>query len=128
DSVTVIDSGVWTWSHIDHFHYYEAPSRVVGEIKGAGRATVITGTTGIGIRFEDEAVLVDTPALADGEIVEEFRIPAEPAGGFVVPLSEGAAVAEANGIGAVSAMRIVDQDGAPGEEIPCAGASGTITT
>src|SRR5690606_25779456 len=39
DSVTVIDSGVWTCSHIDHFHYYEAPSRVVGEIKGAGRAT-----------------------------------------------------------------------------------------
>jgi len=68
-SVTVIDSGVWSWSHIDHFHYYEAPSRVIGDIEGSGLATVVIGETGTGIRFDDEAVLIETPSLADGELV-----------------------------------------------------------
>ena len=125
-SVTVIDSGVWTWSHIDHFHYYEAPSRVIGEVEGAGVATVTTGETGTGIRFEDEAVLLDTPALADGEIVEQFRIPVSSTEGLLVPLDEGAVLTEP-GEGA-GELRIVAADGAPGKSTACAAATGTITT
>lgn len=127
-SVTIIDSGVWTWSHIDHFHYYEAPSRVIGEVEGAGLATVVTGETGIGIRFDDEAVLVETASLADGEIVEQFRVPVDAPTGFVVPLAEGAVMTEADSSGAVSALRIVGEDGAAGDAIACVNASGTITT
>lgn len=127
-SVTVIDSGVWTWSHIDHFHYYEAPSELIGEIDGRGVATVVTGETGTGILFDDEAVLIDTPALADGEIVERFRIPVEPHVGLVVPLTTGAVLTEPDADGIANSLRVVSADGTAGEAIPCADASGTITT
>lgn len=127
-SVTVIDSGVWTRSHGDHFHYYEAPARVLGDIDGQGRAAVVAGARGIGIRFDDEAVLVDATALGEGEIVESFRIDIEPHAGFVVPLAEGAAVTEPDENGAVRSLRAIDADGIPQESVPCEGASGTITT
>ncbi|MDQ0642851.1 hypothetical protein [Microbacterium murale] len=127
-SVTVVDSGVWTWSHIDHFHYYEAPSRVIGEIEGSGLATVVTGDVGTGIQFDDEAVLIDTLALADGEIVEEFRLPVEPHAGLIVPLAEGAVITEPDADGAPQTLRVVDAEGAPGESIACSNAAGTITT
>jgi hypothetical protein len=127
-SVTVIDSGVWTWSHIDHFHYYEAPSRVIGEIEGSGLATVVPGEVGTGIMFDDEAVLVDTPSLADGEIVEEFRIPVEQHAGLVVPLAEGAIVTETDAEGIAQTLRVIDANGEAGPSLPCANAAGTITT
>ena len=127
-SVTVIDSGVWTWSHIDHFHYYEAPSRVIGEVDGGGVARVVTGETGTGILFDDEAVLLDTPALADGELVEQFRVPVEPHAGLVVPLSEGAVVTEPDSDGMAQTLRVLDENGEAGQSIPCAQAAGTITT
>ncbi|MFB7249996.1 hypothetical protein [Microbacterium sp. NPDC056234] len=126
-SVTVIDSGVWTWSHIDHFHYYEAPARVVGEIEGQGTPTVVTGDVGIGVRFADEAVLLDAPALADGQIDEAFRIPADDGDGLVVPLKSGAVMTDAEG-GASVALSVVAADGTVGAGIPCESASGTITT
>lgn len=126
-SVTVIDSGVWTWSHIDHFHYYEAPSRVIGEIEGAGLATVVTGETGTGIRFDDEAVLIETASLADGEIVEQFRVPVDSPGGFIVPLAEGAVMTESDA-GTVSGLRIIGEDGTPGDAVPCVNAAGAIST
>ena len=126
-SVTVIDSGVWTWSHIDHFHYYEAPARVLGEITGQGVPSVVTGDVGIGIRFADEAVLLDAPALADGRIEEAFRIPAD-GDGLVVPLKSGAVMADADGSASPS-LRVVAADGSTvGDGIPCESASGTITT
>ncbi|MGF6822168.1 hypothetical protein M2317_001072 [Microbacterium sp. ZKA21] len=126
-SVTVIDSGVWTWSHIDHFHYYEAPAQVLGEVTGQGVASVATGDVGIGIRFDDEAVLLDAPALADGQLEEAFRIPAA-RGGLVVPLTSGAVMTDAGG-GASPSLRVVAADGSTvGDGIPCENASGTITT
>lgn len=127
-SVTVIDSGVWTWSHIDHFHYYEAPSLVLGEIEGSGIPSVTTGETGTGIRFDDEAVLISTRALADGEIVEEFRIPVESHAGLVVPLTSGAVMTEPDADGSAQTLRIVASDGRAGDTIPCADAAGSITT
>ncbi|MGO2684415.1 MAG: hypothetical protein ACTIAA_09340 [Microbacterium sp.] len=127
-SVTVIDSGVWTWSHIDHFHYYEAPAKVVGEITGPGSAAVVPGEVGVGLLFDDEAVLIDTAALAEGEIVESFRVPVDAHDGLVVPLKQGAAITEPDGSGAVQALRVFAEDGTAGESIPCAAAAGTITT
>lgn len=127
-SVTIVDSGVWSWNHVDHFHYYEAPSRVVGDVEGAGTPTVVTGEAGTGILFEDEAVLLDTAALADGDIVETFRIPVEPHDGLVVPLDSGAAVSEPDDAGDVRQLRLIAVDGTAGDAIPCADAAGSITT
>ena len=127
-SVTVIDSGVWTWSHIDHFHYYEAPAKELGEISGQGTPTVVTGEVGIGVHFDDEAVLLDAPALAEGHLEESFRIPAD-GPGLVVPMATGAVMTarDADG-GATGALRVVAADGTRGDSIPCGSAAGTITT
>lgn len=123
-SVSIVDSGVWTWSHVDHFHYYEAPSRMVGELTGPGVATVVPGDRGVGVLFEGEAVLLDTQALADGDIEELFRADVEPHAGFVVPLADGAFVTEPDGDG----LRTVSADGVEGDRVECAEAAGTITT
>ena len=127
-AVTVVDSGVWTWSHGDHFHYYETESRVLGTVEGRGVPTVVPGVNGTGIMFHAEAVLLDTLALADGEIAEEFRVPVEPHAGFVVPLDEGAVITEPDANGAPQSLRVLASDGTEGERIDCADATGTITT
>lgn len=127
-SVTVIDSGVWTRSHGDHFHYYQAEERVIGEVTGRGIATVTPGESGIGILFDGEAVLLDTLAVADGELTEQFRIAVEPHEGVVVPLDAGAVVTEPDAAGVAQSVRVLGQDGTAGERIDCAQAAGSITT
>ncbi len=70
--VSIVDSGVWTWDHVDHFHYYRAAARVLGDVEGGGVAAVTTSnsstTGGTGLFFPDsgEAVLLDTEALSAG--------------------------------------------------------------
>lgn len=125
-SVTVIDSGVWSWSHGDHFHYYEAPANVIGEIEGEGIATVIVNENGVGVRFEDEAVLLEQKALADGRIVEQFRVNASGPQGFVVPLSKGAVLADTTA--RESTLRIVTSEGDEHAQLECVDARGTIAT
>lgn len=127
--VSVVDSGVWTWDHVDHFHYYRAEAKVLGEVLGSGVATVSTSnsstTGGTGLFFPDsgEAVLLDTEALSKGEIVETFRIAAAPGNGLVVPAGSFAAVAAADEVTLHAA------DGAPlGEPVACVEPAGTITT
>ncbi|WP_309128197.1 hypothetical protein [Microbacterium sp.] len=127
-AVTVIDSGVWTWSHIDHFHYYEAPSRVIGDVKGRGVATVVPGETGTGILFDDVAVLLDSPALADGDIVERFRVDVDEHDGLVVPLAAGALVTAPDADGVPQEVRVMTAAGEESGRLPCARAAGTITT
>ncbi|MEI7055053.1 ABC transporter [Nocardioides sp. CCNWLW239] len=132
--VEVVDSGVWTWDHGDHFHYYRGEPTLLGAIDGEGEARVATGplstagSTGIFFRDSGEAVLLDNEALADGEARELFRLDAEPHDGLVAPFADGALVTVADG-GEVTALSYRDADGdAVGEQIPCVEASGTITT
>ncbi|MEV8273539.1 ABC transporter [Microbacterium sp. NPDC077184] len=127
--VSIVDSGVWTWDHEDHFHYYRAASRVVGDIEGAGIATIATTTSsttgGTGLFFPEsgEAVLLDTEALSNGEIVERFRIAGEPGEGIVLPVGSFAAVA------AGDRVTVHDADGAEvGVTEDCLAPRGTITT
>lgn len=134
DGVEVVDSGMWTWDHGDHFHYYRGEPRVLGTVEGEGRAAVATGplstagSTGVFFQGSGEAVLLDNEALADGEVRELFRLEAEPHEGLVAPFGDGALVTVADG-GAVSGLRYHDADGDAGDDqIPCAEASGTITT
>lgn len=128
-SVTVVDSGAWTWSHGDHFHYYVGPARVLGEIDGPGTPTVVPGERGIGIHFGGgEAVLVKTAPLADGAIDELFRVRTDDGEGRVVPLAYGAWVTEQDRNGDVVRLREVDEDGIGGEATRCRGAAASIAT
>ncbi|WP_277499417.1 ABC transporter [Nocardioides sp. ChNu-99] len=132
--VEVVDSGVWTWDHVDHFHYYRADPALLGTVEGDGDATVATTnlstTGGTGLFFPDsgEAVLLDTEALSEGEISEQFRVEVDPHAGLVVPVGSFALVTEAtDGVAASVVAR--GADGEPtGLEEPCVRASGTITT
>lgn len=134
DGVEIVDSGVWTWDHVDHFHYYRAEPALLGAVDGEGDATVATtnlsttGGTGISFAGSGDAVLLDTQALSKGEISELFRIEREPHDGLVVPVGSFALVTEAtDGIG--TSVRGYTADGEEtGLDEPCIAPAGTITT
>ncbi|MBD8206517.1 ABC transporter [Microbacterium sp. CFBP 8790] len=127
--VSIVDSGVWTWDHVDHFHYYRADARLLGDVEGEGTAVVATsnssttGGTGLFFPGSGEAVLLDTEALSRGEVVERFRLSTSPGAGLVVPAGSLAAVA------ADDEVTLHDADGAEvGEPAACIQPAGTITT
>ncbi len=137
--VDVIDSGAWTWDHVDHFHYYRAAAGAPGSIAGDGIATVATGMLatagGTGLFFPEsgEAVLLDNAALASGEIVETLRLDVGPHRGIIAPLGTGAVVStpdEPRGSAETPAasLRAVDAEGTDLATIDCPAAAGTITT
>jgi len=130
DGVEIVDSGVWTWDHVDHFHYYRAAPRLLGTVEGEGEAVIATtnlstsGGTGLFFPESGEAVLLDTEALSTGEIRESFRLDAGPGAGMVVPVGSFALVTE--GSGAVAGYTA---DGEPtGLVEDCPQPAGTITT
>lgn len=129
EGVSIVDSGVWTWDHVDHFHYYRAEARVLGDVEGRGTATVATsnssttGGTGLFFPTSGEAVLLDTEALSKGELVERFRLEMTAGAGLVVPVGSFAAVASAGEVSLHGA------DGAEtGTPTPCVDPAGTVTT
>lgn len=132
--VEVVDSGRWTWDHVDHFHHYRAEPRLLGAVPGEGEAAVATtnlstsGGTGVFFAGSGEAVLLDTEALSRGEISERFRLRTTPHAGLVVPVGSYALVTQAeDGVAASVVGRTAD--GSPtGLEERCVAASGTITT
>ncbi|BAJ75344.1 hypothetical protein MTES_2380 [Microbacterium testaceum StLB037] len=127
--VSIVDSGVWTWDHVDHFHYYRAEPKLLGDVRGGGVATVATSTSsttgGTGVFFPDsgEAVLLDTEALSKGAVVESFRLRVTPGPGLVAPAGSFAAIAAADEVTLHAA------DGAAmGDPVACTEPAGTITT
>lgn len=132
--VDVIDSGAWTWDHVDHFHYYRAAPAAPGSIAGEGVATIATGMLstagGTGVFFPEsgEAVLLDNGALSKGEISETLRLEVTPHDGLIAPLGEGALLTDANRDGDIERLRAVDAEGTESDSIACVDASGTITT
>ena len=135
--IAVVDSGRWTWDHVDHFHYYRAAPALLGTVEGEGRASVATTnlstTGGTGLSFADsgDAVLLDTQALSKGEITELFRLPREPHDGLVVPVGAFALVTEttddSHGQGATVIGYTADGE-KTGLDEPCLNPSDTITT
>ncbi|WP_102192961.1 ABC transporter [Microbacterium aurantiacum] len=130
----IVDSGVWTWDHIDHFHYYRAAPRLLGSVAGDGPAHVATsnlstsGGTGISFAGSGDAVLLDTEALSKGEITEQFRIEREPHDGLVVPVGSFALVTEAVDGVAATVVGYSTDGTETGLEEPCADPAGTVTT
>ena len=127
--IEVVDSGAWTWDHVDHFHYYRAAPAILGTVRGDGPAVVATGplatagSTGIFFEGSGEAVLLDNEALSKGRIEESFRLRTGAARGIVAPWGEGAVIA-VDGV-----LRYHDGAGTPsGAEAACADPAGSITT
>ncbi|HWI30430.1 MAG TPA: ABC transporter [Microbacterium sp.] len=132
--IEIVDSGAWTWDHGDHSHYYRSDPRLLGPLEGDGPAVVATtnlsSTGGTGVFFADsgDAVLLDTEALSEGELVERFRLHTSPHNGMVVPIGSFALVTRAEN-GATASVAAYTSDGEPtGLEEPCVDAAGTIAT
>lgn len=131
--IEIVDSGVWTWDHVDHFHYYRAEPRLLGTVEGDGEPAVATSNLstsgGTGLYFPDsgDAVLLDTEALSRGEIAESFRLQNPPGDGMVVPVGTFALVTD--GVGESRTVAGYTADGRrTGLVEPCPDAAGTITT
>lgn len=132
--VDILDSGVWTWDHVDHFHYYRGEAGKLGKVDGEGTAAIATGmlstagTTGLFFPTSGEAVLVDNTALSDGTISETLRIKTEPHAGLIAPLGEGAVVTDPDSAGNAARLRALDANGKEVASTDCPAAEGTITT
>ncbi|ALE91240.1 ABC transporter [Arthrobacter alpinus] len=134
NGVQIIDSGVWTWNHGDHSHYYRAEPTMVGTVSGEGAATVATGllstagTTGLFFPSSGSAVLLDNAALSNGTITESLRLDVAPHSGIIAALGEGAVVTEADANGNTARLRAIDAGGRELTTAECPAAAGTITT
>lgn len=134
DGVEIVDSGVWTWDHVDHFHYYRADPALLGVVDGDGPATVATttlsttGGTGISFAGSGDAVLLDTHALSQGEITELFRLEREPHPGLVVPVGSFALVTMGSQGTGTTVAGFTSEGDETGLVEPCANPAGTITT
>ncbi|MCI1017714.1 ABC transporter [Microbacterium sp. C5A9] len=132
--VEIVDSGVWTWDHVDHFHYYRAAPALLGAVEGEGRAAIATtnsstsGGTGISFAASGDAVLLDTEALSKGEVRELFRLDRDPHDGLVVPVGSFALVTDAEGGAATTVVGYDSTGERVGLEQPCIAPAGTITT
>ncbi|MCS5722951.1 ABC transporter [Herbiconiux sp. CPCC 203407] len=140
-SVAVVDSGFWTWSHIDHFHYYRGASALLGQVDLAGTApaTVSTGgaTTGLFSPTSGEAVLLDTAGLADGDLAERLRLEVEPHAGLIAGVGTGALVTRTDAAESVARestetgstrLTLVESGGTELDSIVCTNARDAIET
>ncbi|MFP7834510.1 ABC transporter [Marisediminicola sp. LYQ134] len=132
-TVDVVDSGYWTWSHIDHFHYYRGTPREVGTLEsdGGGEATFSPGTATTGVFFtgSGEAVLFETAGLADGDMTERLRVETTPHTGLIAGVGTGALVTRADAEGeSANHVDLLNADGETIESIDCTAASGSIET
>jgi hypothetical protein len=132
----VVDSGMWTWDHGDHFHYYRSSPHLPGTVPGRGTPTVAhgplstAGGTGVFFPASGEAVLLDNEALADGEVREQWRLDLGSHDGLVAPLGDGAVVTVPDGAGTASSVQRYDDEGeaVAGSEERCVDPRGSITT
>lgn len=134
DGVEIVDSGVWTWDHVDHFHYYRATPALLGVVAGEGEATIATttqstsGGTGVSFAGSGDAVLLDTQALSRGDIRELFRLEREPHAGLVVPVGSFALVTKGSGGVGTTVIGYTSDGQETGVEEPCVDPTGTVAT
>ncbi|MEE2522482.1 ABC transporter [Pseudarthrobacter sp. J75] len=135
-TLTILDSGTWTWDHEDHFHYYRSSSRLVGTVEGDGAAVVAPGSARTGVFFPEtgEGMLLDNAGLAKGEVRRAVELAGEPHQGMVVPLGDFALATvpgtDGTASGTAGSVQVHDGSGAavPGAVQACPDARGTITT
>lgn len=98
--VEILDSGMWSWNHTDHFHYYRGTPQQVGQVSGEGAARIIggplstAGSTGVYFPETGKAILLDNAELAEGRISERFTTQTTAHQGLIAPLGDGAIQSE----------------------------------
>lgn len=131
-TVTVLDSGVWTWDHEDHFHYYRSDPRTVGTIKGQGKAVITPGASTTGVFFPEtgKGVLLNNDGLSEAQIRETALLDTAPHQGLVVPLGEFAIATVPGADGKARTVQAHDAEGVAvdGVQAACVNPQGTITT
>ncbi len=97
-SVTIVDTGLWTVDHGDHFHYYRGEPRVVGALTGRGESFARAGEALTTVRFagDDEVRVLDSGALGRGELIEVAELEVTVA--EAMPLGELVLLAGTDGI------------------------------
>ncbi|MHA7279902.1 ABC transporter [Arthrobacter sp. MDT2-2] len=132
-TMTIVDSGMWTWDHEDHFHYYSGEPTIIGAVEGEGEAVVTSGSSTTGVYFPDsgKGTVLDNDALAKGELDVRAELAVEPHPGMLVPLSDLTLLTRPGTEGTTTtSVQAYDRDGKPidGATANCVDARGTITT
>ncbi|TAP28294.1 MULTISPECIES: ABC transporter [Micrococcaceae] len=134
--VDIVDSGMWSWNHTDHFHYYRGTPQTVGHLDGEGPAQIIggplstAGSTGVYFPKTGRGILLKNSELAKGNVSEQFTTQASPHQGLLTPLGEGAITSEAKSETAPAQVQYLDAEGHPvdGANAPCANPSDATQT
>ncbi|WP_227996120.1 hypothetical protein [Nocardia australiensis] len=102
-TIEVIDTGVWTVNHVDHVHYYRAPTESVGTVSSdAPMKSVIgdAGYTAIGTA-DGKITILDRRGLEAGHITVVAELSSDAAVPFAVPYQDGFLVSSARGVSLV---------------------------
>ncbi|UYQ77015.1 ABC transporter [Glutamicibacter sp. JL.03c] len=115
--VEVLDSGMWSWNHTDHFHYYRGTPQQVGLVSGEGPARTIggplstAGSTGVYFPETGKGILLDNAELAEGRISERFTTQAAAHQGLIAPLGDGAVQSEPASASQPAQVQYLDAQG-----------------
>lgn len=136
EGLTILDSGVWSWNHTDHFHFYRGTARKIGILDNAPKAVVTggplstAGSTGVYVPATGEGILLDNARLANGEISQRFTTHHAPHRGLLAPLGDGAISSQPGQKPADMRVQYLDATGEPvaGASAQCAEPAGATAT
>lgn len=131
-SVQVVNSGVWTVEHGDHFHYHRTDPRTIGSVTGTGPAVVHTADRRTAITFPEsgEVVVLAHDDLEEGSIGTPERMSIKPhTGALALPFGGALLVTAPDEVGSPSTVEVITADGdAPLATTPCADATSATLT
>ncbi|MFD1858917.1 hypothetical protein EHW97_05730 [Aeromicrobium camelliae] len=120
----VLDTGVWTWPHGDHNHYYRGELADL-DAHGWGDGHAIGGFGTATAAFDDasgEVTVVDRDALEDGEVTTATFDAGEPHHGFALGVGDRLLTSTSSGPELPDGLQWRDHEGEVVEEldVPCA--------
>lgn len=127
--VEILDSGVWTVEHGDHFHYYAAGPRAIGSVTGSGTPAIRTADRRTAVTFpgDGEVIVLAHDDLDDGSLGEPERVEITSHPGVeVIPYADTLLTTAPGADG--TAARIDAIGSASDAAMTCAGASAPTLT
>jgi len=129
DSVDIIDSGVWTWPHGDHNHYYSSDAAAVDSVD-LGSGHLIGGFGQDTVHFDDESgdvTVIDRDDLEDHEVDSTTFSAADPHHGFALDHDGSILVSTSSDGELPDGLALYSDDGEEEGtiDVPCAELHGT---